>query len=84
MKTYVEVDVLITVFLSSSLEEDGWSASRLRRFTRGEKATLSIGYGAACKKATFFRYWYSNSSPSTVQPVPLPYTECVILTLSKS
>jgi hypothetical protein len=38
MKVYGEVDVYIHVFLTSAVVEDEWSASRLCRFTPGERA----------------------------------------------
>jgi hypothetical protein len=45
MKVCVGVDVLISIFLTSSVVGGEWSASRLCRFTPGEKAsgTHSIG-----------------------------------------
>jgi hypothetical protein len=39
MKMYGEVDVQTHVLLTSSLVGGEWSASRLGRFTPGEKAT---------------------------------------------
>jgi hypothetical protein len=38
MKTYVGVDVLIHVFLTSALVGGEWSASRRSRFTPRERA----------------------------------------------
>jgi hypothetical protein len=43
MKAYGGVDVLIHILLTSALAEGEWSASRLGRFTPGERPPVPSG-----------------------------------------
>jgi hypothetical protein len=62
MKAYRGVDVQTHVFLTSALVGDEWSASRLGRFTGGERAhgTHSIGGWVDPKAPPVYTYcnWY--------------------------
>jgi hypothetical protein len=76
MKAYGGMDVHIHDFLTSALVGSEWSASRLCRFTLGQRApgTHWIG-GWVGTKAGYGPYRDSNSELSAVQAVASRYTD---------
>jgi hypothetical protein len=89
MKAYGGVDEQIHIFLSSALVGGEWSASRLSRFTLGERTPGTHWIGGWVnpragldnmerRKFLTYRDWKSNSDPSFLQPVASRYDECAI------
>jgi hypothetical protein len=83
----VGVDVLIHIFLTSTLDGGKWSASSPDCFTPGEKVPIThwiggwVGPGTGlddAEKRKFFTHWDSNSDPSIAQPVASRYTNYAI------
>jgi hypothetical protein len=77
-----------TFFLTSALAGGEWSASRLGRFTPGERATGTNWIGGWVDSEPVWTTWRrentlsyrdSNYNPSVVQRVASPYTDYAIL-----
>jgi hypothetical protein len=62
MKAYVGVYVLIYIFLTSTLAEDEWSASRLGHFIPGERASVHIGYEVGWTPEPVWTAWRRENS----------------------
>jgi hypothetical protein len=86
MKAYEGVDVYSHIFLISALVRGEWSASRLCRFTPGERAIgthwtggwVGSSDGINNVEKILDPHRDSNSEPSVVQPVAGRYTDYAI------
>jgi hypothetical protein len=65
-------------FLTSTLVGGEWSASRLDRFTSGERAPGTHWIGGWVGPRAGLDERDSNSDPSAVQSVTIRYTDCAI------
>jgi hypothetical protein len=87
MKAYGGVDIYIHAFLTSTLVQGEWSASRLCRCTLGERALGTHWIGGWVAPEPVWTTWRrenscpyreSNSKPSVVQPIARRYTDYAI------